>query len=407
MNWKQIRTLIAMCGLIGGAVGITISTAGVFYSSVAADLAVGRGTVAMTTTICSIVGSVMALFIPKILKESNLKAIILLSTVLVVGGAFGMSISQAIWQLYLFSVLRGLGSGMTNFILVTFVLNNWFYAKRGLITSITMAFTGVPGMLLSNFFTNVILTKGWRTGYVVVAISVLVFMLPAVLFPLSIKPETQGDLPYGYQAYQEAKQEGKITTVEPSQYFNYFSFIYILILFYSMMSSSVPALQGHFPGFADSLGQSAALGATMLSISSACNIAGKLLFGTLADKAGTLKTMLLMTVITVVGLFLLFVNVPMALLVGSALFPFCFGVSSVGLSLVCTEMFGMENYGKAYPMVSLLGGIANAVAATLIGTAFDMTGSYTPVLWISLVFEALVALILITVYSMHGKKEAR
>ncbi len=406
MRRKHLLTLIAVCGLIGGAVGITISIAGIFYASVAAELGVGRGSIAMTTTLCSIVGAVVALFLPKLLKDSTIKPIVIVASILLVGGAAGMAFCSSLWQLYLLSIVRGVGSGLVNFIFATTLLNNWFYAKRGIFTSLVMAFTGVPGMLLSNVFTNIIQSQGWRTGYIAVAIAVLLFCLPAIVFPLTIKPEAQNEKPFGYEEFLAAKEEGEIQTVTPSDHFNYGP-MFFLVLLYASLSCLVPAIPGHFPGYAESIGQSAALGALMLSVSSACNIGSKIAFGTMTDKIGVIKTISIMTIMCVSGTFMLmFLRSDLGLLIGSGLFTFSFAVSSVGISLVCLELFGMENYGKTYPLINLIGGICNALAATLVGTVYDISGSYMPNYYAALVIEVIVVLSLVIAYGMKKKNLA-
>ena len=216
MKPRHIFVLIAMCGLAAASIGVTINTAGVFYAPIAEDLAVGRGSVAMMITITALVAALIAMFVPKMLKESTLKIIIITATVLLAGSTFLISMSKSLYLMYALSVIRGIGDGLINFVMITMIINYWFFAKRGLFTSIVMAFSGVPGVLLSPVYTSVINSSGWRSGFVWVAASTLLFCLPAVLLPFTIRPETTQLEPYGYQEYLKAKEDGKVMAISGS-----------------------------------------------------------------------------------------------------------------------------------------------------------------------------------------------
>ena len=192
MKGKYLSVLIAMCGLAASSVGVMVNAAGVFYAPIAESLGTGRGNIAMMITICSIVASMVAMVVPKLIRETNLKLIIIVATVLMAGSTLLYSLCNSLWQLYLLSIIRGFGGGLINFVLITMILNQWFFAKHGVITSIAMAFSGVPGVVLSPIYTSIINSSGWRTAYVAVAASMVLFNLPAILLKFSLRPQTSG-----------------------------------------------------------------------------------------------------------------------------------------------------------------------------------------------------------------------
>ena len=377
MKLKHYFVLIAMCGLAAASIGVTVNTAGVFYSPIAEDLAVGRGSIAMMITITSLVAAVVAIFVPKMLKESTLKIIIITATVLLAGSTFLISMSKSLYLMYALSVIRGIGDGLINFVMITMIINYWFFAKRGLFTSIVMAFSGVPGVLLSPVYTSVINSSGWRSGFVWVAASTLLFCLPAVLLPFTIRPETTQLEPYGYQEYLKAKEDGKVMAISGSSArFNYLNPKFLLAVIIVIATSIVAAVPQHLPGYAVSIGRAASVGAMMLSVSMACNILSKLLFGVMNDRIGSYKTILVMAVLNICGiLLLLFIAQDWAMYAGSGLFAFTFAISAVGMAMFSGYLFGMEYYASAYPVLSFIGGIANAVAASLVGSLYDITGT--------------------------------
>ena len=406
MKSKHYFVLIAMCGLAAASIGVAINTAGVFYAPIAEDLGVGRGSVAMMVTIMAIVAALVAMFIPKILKESTLKMIILIGAGLMAGMTYLISVSSSLSMIYILSVFRGIGDGMINFVLVTMIINYWFYAKRGLFTSIVMAFSGVPGVLFSPVFTNVINSSGWRTGMVWAAAVIVIFCLPAILLPISIRPETQGAHAYGYEEFEKLRKEGRTVVIsDSSTRFNYLNPKFLLAIVFAIMTSVVAAVPQHLPGYAVSIGKAASVGALMLSISMIFNIASKVLFGILNDRIGSYKTILILVGLNIAGIvLLLFVPLEFALYAGSGLFAFTFAVSAVGVAMFTGYLFGMENYASAYPALSFIGGVANALGATLVGSLYDVTGTYTVNFWLALVCQCILILALLGAVALRKKE---
>ena len=386
MKAKHIMVLIAMCGLAAASIGVTVNTAGVFYAPVAEDLGVGRGSVALAITILSIIASVIGMVIPKIIRENNLKILIIIAAVMMVGSTLGYTICNAMWQLYAFSVIRGIGTGIISFVTITMILNYWFLAKHGLITSVCMAFSGVPGVVLSPLFSSVIASSGWRQGFVWVAIATLVCILPAILFPLSIRPETSKIQPYGYEEFAKAKEEGKVLSLSgTSAVFNFANPKFNLAVFVTIASSIVSAVPQHFPGYATSIGFAAKAGALMLSVSMAFNIISKLAAGVMTDRFGAYKTVLCMSCVNIAAiLLLLFFKQSWALYAGAGMFATTFAVGAVGIAMIAGYLFGMDHYPTVYPILSFVGGASNAAAATLVGMLYDATGSYTVNFWMAL-----------------------
>ena len=407
MKPKHIFVLIAMCGLAATSIGVTMNCAGVFYGPIAEDLGVGRGSVAMMVTITSIVASVVAMFVPKKINEKNLKMVLIVATALLAGMSFLISVSKSVFTLYLFSFLRGIGDGMINFVLITMIVNFWFYANRGVFTSVVMACSGVPGVILSPILTNIINASGWRTAFVYVAIFSALFCLPAILLPISIRPEATGEKPYGYEEYLKAKEEGKVSAISGANpRFNFLNPKFLLMIIVCIATSVVAAVPQHLPGYAVSLGKAASVGALMLSVTMACNIASKIVFGILNDKLGSYKAVYINAIVNIIGIvLLLFIGQEWALYIGSGMYATTFAVSAVGMAMLAGYLFGMEYYGTVYPIISFIGGIANAVAITILGSIYDATGAYSIDFWIALVCQIL--LIVCTMLAVNIRHKER
>ena len=109
-----------------------------------------------------------------------------------------------------------------------------------------------------------------------------------------------------------------------------------------------------------------------------------------------------MAVLNICGiLLLLFIAQDWAMYAGSGLFAFTFAISAVGMAMFSGYLFGMEYYASAYPVLSFIGGIANAVAASLVGSLYDITGTYTVNFWLALACQIILILAMLAAVSIR------
>ena len=405
-----IYVMLGVCGLVGASVGVCMGTAGLFYSHIAADLNASSGSVSLMYTITAIAGAFAGLLIPTILKnEKMLKPLIITASALLCGGTFLLSTASQLWLMYLYSVIRGIGSGMLSFVLATTVINNWFYARNGLLVSVAMAFSGLPGVLLSNVITGVIVSRGWRFGYVFVTLIILVFCAPGILLPFTLKPEASGYEPYGYEDYLKYRESNrdKVVFQASSGSFDPFSIEMISLILFTVFACILAAMLQHLPSFGMSLGFTAALGALMSSMASTANIVSKLMFGALTDRIGAHKTTMLCSLINIAAVvMMLLVHTQVTMVAGAFLYGFTFANSSTAMSILSRETFGMENYTRVYPIIAFTGSVANAVGVTLLGMMYDATGSYYVNLILCLIIQAANVLLVANLLRRRSLKTA-
>ncbi|MDO5122787.1 MAG: hypothetical protein Q4D46_11975, partial [Erysipelotrichaceae bacterium] len=128
--------VIAGCGLISTSVGLGINVAGLFFSPIAADFGVGRGSVSATLTVYNLVMAFTGLAAPTLLRRFSLKQMVLVGTLIQVCSVFLMSMSPNITLLMLLNGIRGFASGLIGSVTATVMINYWFNKNNGLMTSI-------------------------------------------------------------------------------------------------------------------------------------------------------------------------------------------------------------------------------------------------------------------------------
>ena len=122
---KYLMVLIAACGISGAVLGLMINVAGVFFTPIAEDLSIGRGSVSMMLTIASLIFALAGMLSPRLVTSRNFKKLMLISMLLLAGSTMLLSLSPNLFFLYLISAVRGFSAGLCGTVLVTILINNW------------------------------------------------------------------------------------------------------------------------------------------------------------------------------------------------------------------------------------------------------------------------------------------
>ncbi len=370
MSYKIIKpwiVLFMLCLMAAGGIGLAINAIGVFYPFVTKDLGVLSGEFALHGTIQLLAAAVTGLFIPRIIKKINFKLMILFAGILSSICTLLMGVSTSLWHFYVLAFIRGIAISLYGGVLLSFVINNWFYKFRGVALSIAFSFTGLAGAIASPLLTSLIETYGWQTTYFIKAIMMIVLVLPTVIYPYSLNPESEGLKAYGY--VDEEKE-----VIIASKEFNYFNLYLIAFLFFGFVNSGITSFPQHFTNFAKSINLNPSLGANMLSYAMIGNIVFKLLIGFINDLVGSVKAVIFMISIYIAGAILIMFFKSYS--IGAFLIGSSYSTATVGLSVLCNDYFKKENYIYAYPVASFAGAIGTASSLTLIGYSYDFTKTY-------------------------------
>ncbi|MCF0115459.1 MAG: MFS transporter [Erysipelotrichaceae bacterium] len=406
MSNKSIKhwiVLVMCCFMACASIGIALNTSGVFYTPVSEDLGILRGDFAMHATIFSIVQAFTMLIVPMVLRIYSFKLVLTVSTILAVASTALMGAVSSTWLFYLLSAVRGFSTGMFSAVTLTIILNNWFEEKIGIATSIVFSMSGVGGALVSPIMTAIINAAGWRVAFVVQGIMIGALLIPVIIYPFHIKPQKDGLLPYGYV------QKENETIVNVSNYeFNFKNPTFIAFFIFSGIFCMITALAQHLPGYVQTVGISATVGALMVTACMIGNIGSKLAIGVITDKIGPLLSTFVMIAINALSVVVIMLSRSETILIGAAVtYGTCYSVGAVGLPLLTKMFFGQSNFNNVYPKISFAGNIGTALALTIIGYIYDIFGSYFfAFVMIYAIIAACIALLLFCNKNKPNTKEA-
>ena len=373
LGGRHLMVVAAMCGLAIATVGLTTNVAGLFFSPMADEFGVLKGQASLTLTISNVCVALGGLATRRLTKLVSWRTLVVSCTTALVASTAGIAQAPSIGLVYVLCALRGLTGGVIGFVLVTYVLNKWFVSQLGLMTSIAMGSSGLAGAIFCPVIQPVIDTLGWRAGQVVVAGLTLAFCLPAILVVPSADPLEAGLAPFGATPTDATpKSQGRKPPVRVNHV------IVAGVVLYAVLSAAVSAMPQHFPGFAEEVGLGTGIGAAMISASMVANTAGKILMGWLCDRIGAKASIMAYTALVGASIAaLLLVHVSAAFVAAAFLFGLCYSRATVGLSMMCREVFGKRGFGVVYPVAALGCSLSNAVFSSAVGFAFDLTGGYT------------------------------
>jgi MFS family permease len=285
-----------------------------------------------------------------------------------------MSKMDSLWEFYLlFGVGGGILAGCSYTPTVTAV-SKWFDARnRTMAIGVALLGPIIGQMILSPVVSAVIEGSGWRAAWVVLAVVAFVCGLPALV--LMGKRPAMGEMAGSRNAAgRAAPPAGRGLTAGETAKTPAF---WILMVAGAVLGLGFYAFTAHVVPYATDVGISTTAAALILTVSSAGGAAGTLLAGAITTRLGYRWTLLVLTALNGVALFLfigagsVWVFYFLAVILGfafSAVVPVRMGV--------LPTLFGLRAIGTIIGFTSLsfsLGAIAGPFVA---GYIFDSTASY-------------------------------
>jgi MFS family permease len=286
-----------------------------------------------------------------------------------------MSQIDNVFHLYLFYGIF-VGAGMSgSFIPLTSTVARWFLKRRGLMTGIVAAGTGIGALMGPPMASRLIPIYGWRMSYAILGgITLLAVVLSAQL--IKKDPRQAGQVPYG----ENQKEEGGANlraggfslreAIHAPQFwiFSTTGFCYGYCVF---------AIMVHITPYAIESGISAVRAANVLATIGGLTIFGKVLLGRVGDIVGSRRTLILGFILMSIALIWLApAKTAWLLFLIAGIFGFAYGGIAVSHSPLVAELFGLRSHGLIFGVFAISVSCGGAVGPLLTGYLFDVTKSY-------------------------------
>ncbi|NTW29246.1 MAG: MFS transporter [Coriobacteriia bacterium] len=382
-----------------------MDSAGVFFVPVCTALGFTRAELSTYLT-AYFIGTTLAMpFVGKYLTKLNLRLIMSICAVLVAGAIALMGTYTQVWQWQLSGLVLGLAGSCIFILPAASMICNWFSKKRGIAYGVVTSFSGIGAAVFAPLLNYYISAFGWRIAYGIAGLICIACILPWTLFVFRLRPEDMGMKPYGYEETSEDSGSVQRHGISFARAWKSVSFIALFV--FGGVVAAYHGINPHLPGFAQSIGYSAATGALLISAISIGSIADRLLMGVLNDRWGVQKTTLLQLVVVSMGLLgfmsLIIFRIPISsaqyvILVAALFFGVHDSLMSVSIPLLIRQIFGSKDYTAIHANIRVGVGLFGAGAPVAVGYLYDTTGGFVGAFAGLIAVSILGALLIVIAY---------
>ena len=378
------------------------ATFGAYISPWELDFSVGRSVVTAISMLSFVVVGLAQPLLGK-LNDYYGKSLVPSASILLFGICLLlMARATHIWQIFL---LYGVGfsigvTGSSNIISMA-IIANWFEGKRGFALGLATSGMAVGQLILTPLNLSMIKWLGWRGTMTAMALIIMAVVGPLYFFLLRSRPEEKGMKPYGHIETEAdgtldgGGSEDKKSSLPVLGALKQRAFWLLAVPYFMCGFTDVGLIQTHIIPMSDGKGFSSVV-AIAISIIAAMNIAGAIATGHLSDhfnRKRQLGVIYLTRAATFV--FLMMIQRPWLLLVFAVVYGAMEMASIAPTNSLTIQLFDRYSIGAVLGLVSISHQLGGAVGSWVPGVLYDLTGSYTAVLLLSialLVGSALLAL---------------
>ena len=377
--------------------GQTVFTNGV--ALVRDQFALSYSEYAYLATIKSITMTIALLFTGKLIDKWGIRLLCIIAFVFAVIAAFVFSVSDNFIGLVIAYTLMGIANGWGSTMPAQVLLKHWFVKKRGLAISIGVLGGSLTPVLLSAPFAFWISQLGFSASCRIIMIGLAVIGVIVTIL-IRDKPEDKSLLPYGEDDVEDEKESKRqshmVSIVKPlSKLAQVMLYIVVFLIGVEVWCG----VGSTFVVAASGVGYSKVFVAGLVSVSTLCAALGKLGYGLLDDRFGTVFTNYIYFILLIVGHFSL------AFMDGnSLLFPYIGavlgGFAMTSFTMVAYPLWVSElssddgNFTKMLKNMQSIAAAAGIVCTPIAGIIADYVGGYGPVN-MSIAIMMIIAMIII------------
>ena len=365
---------------------------GVFFVAILEEFGWSRAAVAGVFSCARLTEGTISVAVGMLSDRFGLRRLVPLSACLVALGLVLASYTHSLWMLYVaYGLVFAVGYCGVGELSHVPVISRWFVRRRGMAIGLAMAGMGLGILFVVPLTQTFILRFGWRGAYVALAVVILVGIIPPTLLFQRERPEDMGLLPDGEQRpppplhVSAAHTTSGLSSAAPKEWTLRDALgspaLWMLFVVRILTPLGMMMVVPHHVIYLVEQGFDKLVAAFAFGSLGAFSFTGRILFGWLSDRLGTVQTMMLSYSLSIIGTFLLLSlhNPAHTWLLWCHIVVYGIGFGARGplTSALVTQMFHGRNWGAILGFLEIGSGLGGTIGPWLSGFLFDRTGSYT------------------------------
>ncbi len=310
------------------------------------------------------------------------------------------------WYLFItYSLLLAIGTGPV-YAATMAITSRWFIKRRGLAVGIVSSGGGIGIMVMSPFAAWLIISFGWQTSYLILAIAAFFIVVPSALLlkraPAAALPENTGPDTGTTNSFkkQSPSEFGGFSLLQATKT----SSFWLVAVAYFLVSLCIHVILTHIVPYAIDFGINPVQAASILSLIGGISIPGRLLMGIASDSIGRKQVFLICTLLMAGAMLWLTQSSELWMLyLFAVIFGFSFGGVTPPLIALIADIFGLRHLGVIMSVTSVGWGIGAAVGSALAGYIFDVNGNYILAFIIGMITALIAAMLVVFVRAPTAK----
>jgi sugar phosphate permease len=353
-----------------------VNTAAVFFTPLLKYFGWSRARLSTLSAAGSLIAALAAPLVGVLLDRIEARIVMVGGAALTAAALLAASRADSYAPLLLANLAIAIGVTASTLLPCQLVVANWFTARRGIAMGVTFAGTSLGGAAMTIVASHAIAGGGWRGGYVVMALPMLVFVIPLLILTVRTRPDADGAAAGPGAPVSGAAPLAQLPGFEMREAVRTRSFWMLSVaqFFYACAVSGVGL---HMVAYLIGAGYTAARAAGALSAIFLVTSVGKLITGGFADRVSPRVVLAVVFAGATAGTVMLLGASRGTLLAGFILLNgTAAGTPLVLLPMVAVESLGLRRLGSILGVSGIFGTIGAAIGPVAAGRIFDLSGSY-------------------------------
>lgn len=290
-------------------------------------------------------------------------------------GLWALARSTTIGQyIVIFGLTMSLANAFAGSLTGSAAICRWFTTTRGRALGVAAIGTSAGGVVLPALVGAWLTEYGWRDAMEYLALCILVFVLPFVIYTVRGKPADVGMEPeIADAATPAANPDRNLSLKEILTHPGYWYIGLSLGLLFSVYT----AILANITPYATELGISETLASALIMTVAVAGFVGKLAFGVAADKINLKAGLWAAQALVIVSFLVLATEPGYAIMVLAAI---AMGLAAGGMlpvwGAMLASVFGLLSYGRVMGLMGPLITLCVMPGFAVVGKLYDLSGSY-------------------------------